>query len=365
LPDRAVAVVVAADRGSRARNREAPACGAVLAGTAPPSRKRCALIADADQSRSKDVAEVAVWVPAGGREAVTAEVRDIASADQAALAPDGGVVQGEVPVLVRAEVPRGISVAARHPALGEEANPVRAEARVSVPVGVEECILDAPRDIASAADVDSAPAPSTVEVRVLGLAAEVDSAPVPKRAEGRVLDPAGSQIKRDQAEVVGRVAVRVLALAGRVADLAPVPDRVEVQASLAQVHRPRQCHPKRRTEMTFGGRREVVVRALALAVGVADSVPTDVPMSTYLPRPSRNRKLHQKRRRVQRNLWRSRKMLRNKKVLLNNDGAWQQGCLMQANGHGWKRAVIVCAQMRETDCVRIPLLQLVSECDLA
>lgn len=345
----------------------------------------CALIADADQSRGRDVAEVAVLVLAGGRKAVvTAEVRVLASADQAALVPEGGMVRDEAPVLARAEVARGISVAAWHPALAEEASPVRAAARDSVPVGVGRCVLDAARHLALAAEVDSAPAPSTVEVRaldpvgsqikkrlvevvgqvavqVLTSAADVDLAPVPKRVEARALDAVGGQVKMDQVEV--RVAVRILALAGRVVDSAPVLDGVEAQTSLVQVHRQRR--PKRRTEMTFGGRREVAVGALALAVRVADSAPTDVPMSTHLAMPSRNRKLHPKRRRVQRNLWRSRKMHRNRKVLLHNGGAWQQGCLMRANGHGLKRAVIVCAQMREIDSAPIVLPQLASERDLA
>ncbi len=58
-------------------------------------------------------------------------------------------------------------------------------------------------------------------------------------------------------------------------------------------------------------------------------------------------------------------MLRNRKILRNSGGSWQQGCFLWANGHGWKRAVTVCAQMRETDSVPILLLQLPSECDLA
>jgi len=202
LPVRAEAVVVAADpdRGLRIRNpeplagrhpqdAEAPACGAVLAGTDLPGRKRCALIADADQSRGRDGAGVAVLVPTGGQEAVTAEVRDLASAGQAELAPGEGMDPGEVEVsiLARAEVKRGILVAARHLALVEEAGLVRVEARV----------LAAAWNLASAADVDSAP--------------------VPDRTEARTLVEAGGQVKMDQAEVRDLVAVRARALAGRVA----------------------------------------------------------------------------------------------------------------------------------------------------
>jgi len=141
LPVRAEVVVVAADpeRPLRARHPEslagrhpqdagAPVCGAVLAGMDPPGRKRCALIVDADQSKGRDGAEVAVLVPAGGLEAVTAKVRALASAGQADLAPeedrDPSEADGKVPD--RAEVKRGILLAARNLALVEEAGPVRA-----------------------------------------------------------------------------------------------------------------------------------------------------------------------------------------------------------------------------------------------
>jgi hypothetical protein len=138
---RAVAVVVAADpdrgmtvgprRGPMAEGQwdtTAPVCGAVLAGTDLPGRKRYALIVDAGQSRGGNGAWVAVLVPAGGREAFTAEARALASAGQVDLAPeedrDPSEADGKVPD--RAEVKRGILLAARNLALVEEAGPVRA-----------------------------------------------------------------------------------------------------------------------------------------------------------------------------------------------------------------------------------------------
>jgi len=101
--------------GRHPQDAEAPACGAVLAGTDLPGRKRCALIADADQNRGRDGAGVAVLVPAGGQEAATAEVRDLASAGQGNLAPGEGMDPGEVEVsiLARAEVKRGRGPASR------------------------------------------------------------------------------------------------------------------------------------------------------------------------------------------------------------------------------------------------------------
>ncbi len=190
------------------------------------------------ESRGRDGAGASVLVPAGGKEAVTAEVRLLALAEAAHSAPDEGMDRGEVEVsiLARAEVKRDILDAARHLASVEEAGPVKAEAQVLVPVEVGECALVAARNLTSAGDVDSAPAPERVEVPAL------------VRAEVGEWTPAAGQakIKMDQAEVRTQVAVRALALAGR----------------------------------------------------VVGSVPTDVRMLTCLLRSSRNRKFHQKRRRV-------------------------------------------------------------------
>jgi hypothetical protein len=58
-------------------------------------------------------------------------------------------------------------------------------------------------------------------------------------------------------------------------------------------------------------------------------------------------------------------MLRNRKVHHDSGVSRYQGCFLRTNGHGWKRAVTVCAQMREIGSVPIPLLQLSSEYDLA
>ena len=134
-----------------------------------PGRKRCALIADADQSRGRDGAGGAVLVPAGGEEAVTAEVRALASAEAARSVPAEGKGrdEAEVSILARAEVRAGNLAAARHLALVAAADPVRAGARVLVPVEVGQCALAAARDLASAADVDSAPAQDRIEARTL------------------------------------------------------------------------------------------------------------------------------------------------------------------------------------------------------
>ena len=163
LPVRAEAVVVAGDpgRGLRARNpeplagrhpldAEAPACGAVLAGTDLPDCKSGALIAGADQSRGRDGAAVAVLVPAGGLEAVTAEIRALASAGKAKLAPkedgDPDGADGKVPV--RAEVKGGSFAAARRLDSVEEAGPVRAEVGDLAPAEIGQCDLAAARHLA-------------------------------------------------------------------------------------------------------------------------------------------------------------------------------------------------------------------------
>lgn len=99
LPDRAAAVVVAADpdrgmtvgrpRGPAAGGQwdnTAPACGAVPAGqdvADSADRKRCAPTTTA---AAWDAAEVGVLAPAGGRECLTVEVRHLASGQDAGLA---------------------------------------------------------------------------------------------------------------------------------------------------------------------------------------------------------------------------------------------------------------------------------------
>ena len=242
-------MVVDPDRGSSVKRPEAPAgrcpwdevCGAVLAGMDLPDRKRRALIADAGQSRGRDRAEVAVSAPAGGKEAVTVEVRDLAPASQADLAPDESVDFDavEARILVRAEVKGCILVAARHLALVKEADLVEVWARVLVRAEVKGCILAAAQNLASAVDVDLAPAPD--------------------RVEGRILVKAGSQVKMEWVEVRDLVAVRVRALAVDM-DSVPALDRVSV----------RDLDPVK-------GR-------------VAGSISTDVRMSTCLLRSNRNRK---------------------------------------------------------------------------
>jgi hypothetical protein len=216
------------------------------------------------------VASDAVLVPVGDREAVTTEVRDIVPASQADLAPDESMDcdEVEVPILVRVEVKRGISVAARHLALIEAAGPVRAEAQVLAPVEVEECILDVARNLASVADVDSAPALDMAKVLPLA--------------------PVGGQVKTDQAEVRDQVAGRALALAVDV-DSAPVAAR-----TLAET----ESHGKMDQD-EVGDR--VAMRTPALAADmdsvqvpvrgrVMGSVPTDATVPAHLPRSSRNRK---------------------------------------------------------------------------
>ncbi|MBL7186508.1 MAG: hypothetical protein ISS70_09290 [Phycisphaerae bacterium] len=95
------------------------------------------------------------------------------------------------------------------------------------------------RTLASAAEVDSAPAPDRVEARDLA------------RAEVEVWTPAEGQVKSkmDQVEVVGRVAVRAS-------------DPVEGQSKMDQIE----------------VRDLAAVPVWALAGRVAGSVPTDVRM---------------------------------------------------------------------------------------
>ena len=178
----------------------------------------------------------------------------------------------------------------------------------------------------------------------------MDQATIVDRVALRGLDRVEGQSKVSQAEVRGQVAVQALDLGEGQSKVnqAEVRDRLAVQA------------------LDGAGVRDLAAgRARALAGRVAGSVPTDALMLTRPRRPSRNRKFHQKRRRVLRNLDRPKKMLRSKRVFPNNDGSRQRGCFLWTNGHGWKRAVTVCVQMRETDSSPIPLLQLLSEYDLA
>ncbi|MBL7186507.1 MAG: hypothetical protein ISS70_09285 [Phycisphaerae bacterium] len=186
LPDRAVAVVVAVDpdRDTTVGCPECPAMGGrcpvpawVVArvGMDLPPRKRFALIVDADLSRGRDGAAAAVL-----GKVVTAEVRALTSAKAARSVPAEGKDSGEAEVSIpaRAEVKAGNLAAARLLALVAAADPVRTGARDLVPAEVGQCTLAAARDLASAAEVDSAPAPD--------------------RAEARTLNPAGGQVKMDQ-----------------------------------------------------------------------------------------------------------------------------------------------------------------------
>ena len=360
LRDRAVAVVVAADpdrgmtvgrrRGPMAEGQwgnTVPVCRAVLAGTDLSGRKRCALIADADQSRGRHGAWVAVLVPAGGQEAVTAEARALASAGKADLAPEEGrdpdEVDGKVPV--RAEVKGGNLAAARLLDSVEEAGPVRAEARDSALAEVGQCDSVAARHLASAAEVDSAPVPDRVEVRALVRAefevwtlaggqvkSKMDQIEVAGRVAARVSDSVEGKSKMNQAEVVGRVSVRVSdQVEGQnKMDQAVVVDRVVIRALDPGEGQSKANQAEVRDQVAVQDLdgAEVRDRAAALAWASADrvagSVLTDVRMLTCLARPSRSRKFHQKRHRVLRNLSRPKKVLPSERAFPNSGRSWQQ-----------------------------------------
>ncbi len=258
-PDRAVAGVVAVDPGRDLRARDpaatpsrdpwdakVPVCGAVLAGTDlsdPPDRKRRVLIADADQSRGRDVASVAGLVLTGGKEAATAEVRDLASAGDVDLiaAKDREPGAADLAVLPRAVNMECVSVAVRHHASAGDGVPVKVEAW----------------DLAAAWDVDLVAAQDDDRGKV----------EVPSLVPAEVMECVSGEARNPGS--VGAV------------DLAQVEDRVEVR-TLAETESHVQKDPDE-----VGDR--VAMRTPALAADM-DSVPTDGTVPAHLPRPSRNRK---------------------------------------------------------------------------
>ena len=130
-----------------------------------PAPRRCVLIAAADFRWGRDGAGALFSVPAGGEQAITAEFRNLASADQVVLAleegrdgcKEDGKLGGHGGKVIAARISDPV------PEMGQ----VRAGGRDSALAEVGQCDLAAAKNFASVAHVDSAQAPDGVEVRDL------------------------------------------------------------------------------------------------------------------------------------------------------------------------------------------------------
>lgn len=259
LPDRAVAVVVAADPGQGLRARdpavipsrdpcdaEVPACGAVLAGADQsdlPGRKRRVLIADAGQRRGRDVASVAVLVPAGGKGEVTTEALELASVREVDLiaAKDKEPGAAEVAVLARVVIMECVLVAVRHHASVGDGVPARVEALDLAPAWDVDLVAAENEDRGKVEVPVLVPAEGmecvSGEARNPGSAGGVDLAPVADMVEVGTLAATESHVKKDPDEVRDRVAIRTPALA---ADMDSVSTDATVPAHLPRASRNRK-----------------------------------------------------------------------------------------------------------------------------